>query len=275
MTDPGGRVAAAYLEACLLELKALKPGNVHVFADGHGMTVAQFEASARASAPIMGEPGLAVGERIYLAVAAARAVADRNTNLGIVLLCAPLAQAALAEPAAALRDVLGRVLARLDVDDAAEAYAAIRLADPGGLGRSDAHDVQDVPTVTLLQAMIAARERDRIASQYANGYADIFDFGLGRLRDALRLAGDEAWATTAVYLGFLARFADSHIARKFGPARAEGVRRRAETLAAAEPAGHVDDLLRLDGELKAAGLNPGTSADLTVATLFAHRLERR
>ena len=31
-------------------------------------------------------------------------------------------------------------------------------------------------------------------------------------------------------------------------------------------------LLDLDARLKADGINPGTSADLTVATLFAHHL---
>jgi len=33
------------------------------------------------------------------------------------------------------------------------------------------------------------------------------------------------------------------------------------------------DLLKIDAELKAAGINPGTSADLTVATLFAAALQ--
>ncbi|MBX6323666.1 MAG: triphosphoribosyl-dephospho-CoA synthase, partial [Rhodospirillaceae bacterium] len=32
------RIAAAYVAACLAELRALKPGNVHAFADGHRMT---------------------------------------------------------------------------------------------------------------------------------------------------------------------------------------------------------------------------------------------
>jgi triphosphoribosyl-dephospho-CoA synthase len=32
------------------------------------------------------------------------------------------------------------------------------------------------------------------------------------------------------------------------------------------------DLLVWDAELKRAGINPGTSADLTVATLFVNRL---
>jgi triphosphoribosyl-dephospho-CoA synthase len=34
----------------------------------------------------------------------------------------------------------------------------------------------------------------------------------------------------------------------------------------------LPDLLQWDASLKQRGINPGTSADLTVATLFAHRL---
>ena len=54
----GDAIAAAYRDACLAELVALKPGNVHVFAAGHDMTMADFEASAQASAPAMGAPAL-------------------------------------------------------------------------------------------------------------------------------------------------------------------------------------------------------------------------
>ncbi len=41
-----------------------------------------------------------------------------------------------------------------------------------------------------------------------------------------------------------------------------------------DPADALADLLDFDRRLKADGLNPGTSADLTVATLFADRLTR-
>ena len=88
------QIRAAYLAACQAELQALKPGNVHVFADGHGMSVADFEASAAASAGALTDPALPVGERILRAVRRSRRAAGCNTNLGILLLCAPLAAAA-------------------------------------------------------------------------------------------------------------------------------------------------------------------------------------
>lgn len=274
----GDAVAAAYRDACLAELAALKPGNVHAFAGGHGMTTADFEASANASAPAMGAPGLSVGARIFTAIRRTRETVGCNTNLGIVLLCAPLAQAAPSPSGGSLRERLNIVLQRLDVADAGQAFAAIRLAEPAGLGAAPEHDVHAPPAVSLAVAMAAAAERDRIAAQYASGFADVFDLGLPRLRRGLDRWRSEPWAATAVYLAFLAGLPDSHVARKYGVERAQAVstmaRPHAERLDEADdPERLVPELLAFDRELKAAGINPGTSADLTVACLFAHRIE--
>ncbi|HET7593988.1 MAG TPA: triphosphoribosyl-dephospho-CoA synthase, partial [Stellaceae bacterium] len=103
---PSDALQRAYIEACRLELRALKPGNVHVLSEGHGMTVAQFEASALASAPPLAAPGKPVGERIRDAIAATHAAVGCNTNLGIVLLAAPLWAAAERPAAGGLRPAL-------------------------------------------------------------------------------------------------------------------------------------------------------------------------
>src|SRR4051794_37952321 len=87
-------IAAAFVAACRDELDAPKPGNVHVFADGHRMAVDDFMRSADAAATPLTEPGARVGQRILGAVAATRAAVGTNTNLGIILLCAPFAVAA-------------------------------------------------------------------------------------------------------------------------------------------------------------------------------------
>lgn len=266
-------IQQAFRAAALAELDALKPGNVHRFAAGHGMEVAHFERAAEAAAPFIAAWGTRVGARIEAAVAASLAVTGLNSNLGIVLLCAPLAAAA--ERPGPLRASLAAVLAGLDIADADAAFRAIAAANPGGLGRAEAHDVGAPATVGLVEAMAAAAERDRIARQYATGFADIFDLGLSRVA-AFAGAAPEA-RTEAVYLAFLTAFPDSHIARKFGLAVAEEVRQDAIGVAAAtdlrasEATRHAP-LLAFDRALKARGLNPGTSADLTVATLFAAAL---
>jgi triphosphoribosyl-dephospho-CoA synthase len=277
MTD-GAAVERAYLQACLAELAALKPGNVHIHAAGHDMTVTDFEASAKASAPAMSKAGLTVGQRILDAIRRTRSVVGSNTNLGIVLLSAPLAQAALMAPGLDLRRRLDSVLNDLTVDDAEQTFAAIRLASPGGLGQSARHDVRQPAKVTLRAAMTEARDRDRIAAQYATGFADIFETGLVRLVQVRSRWAELEWATTAVYLGFLAAFPDSHILRKFDANVAHAVMEEAQTLeqrfrSAADPQALLDDLRQFDRTLKDKGINPGTSADLTVATLFAAELK--
>ena len=276
MSPRAESIGAAFKWACLAELDAPKPGNVHVFAAGHRMTADAFVASAEAAAGPLSAAGVRVGERIQGAVDATLAAVGVNTNLGIILLCAPLAAAAdAASPD--LRPVIVKVLQNLDTKDADLAFRSIMRAAPAGLGRSARYDVSEPATVSLLQAMTEAAERDRIARQYATNFGDVFDLGLPLLEAATRRYTDTKWATLAAYLGFLSAFPDSHILRKLGAAIAEATRREAQTYqtalqAAEHPAKLLPDLLAWDAALKANGVNPGTSADLTVATLFTHRL---
>jgi triphosphoribosyl-dephospho-CoA synthase len=267
-------IAAAFRAACRDELDAPKPGNVHVFADGHRMTADQFIRSADAAAGPLCAPGTPVGARILGAVEATAAAVGTNTNLGIILLCAPLAAAAERQPRD-LRAEVARVLADLDIDDARLAFRAIVLAGPAGLGRVERHDVHAPPTISLQAAMAEAADRDRIAYQYTSGLADIFSIGETAL--AATRSHESVWATVAVYLAFLAAFPDTHIVRKHGHAVAEEVRGMAETFRARlqqpeDPAHLLPDLLAWDSVLKEQQINPGTSADLTVATLFVGRL---
>jgi triphosphoribosyl-dephospho-CoA synthase len=283
MTPPalGQALSDAFQAACRAELEALKPGNVHRHAPGHGMSTLDFERSAAAAAPSMGDRRLSVGARILAAVEATQEAVGCNTNLGIVLLCAPLAQAVLRRmPEQGFRAALSEVLTALDVVDASLAFQAIRLAAPGGLGSSARHDISEEPSVTLLEAMREAASRDRIARQYVTEFADVFRIGVTRL-GSLRARGlPESWAVTGTYLAFLASFSDSHILRKFGRPSAEAVRQKARELDRRVRAGEstsslLADLLAFDGVLKSGNLNPGTSADLTVASHFAATLAGR
>jgi triphosphoribosyl-dephospho-CoA synthase len=271
-----GQIAAAFIAACRDELDSPKPGNVHVLAAGSRKTVADFVASARAAAAPLTQAGARVGTRILGAVEASVAAVPRNTNLGIILLCAPLAAAAQRAPLD-LRAALAAELAGLDVQDARLAFRAIGLAAPGGLGMAPRHDVHAPATVTLREAMAEAANRDRIARQYVSDFADVFDLGEPALAAGLAQSTEPKWATLAVYLAFLSAFADSHVVREHGPAVGEEVRRRGEEFQrqlrqSRAPEVLLPELLAWDAALKERGINPGTSADLTVATLFAHRL---
>ena len=275
MTLRSTQIAEAFKWACVAELDAPKPGNVHVYAAGHHMTAEEFVRSAIAAAGPLTAPAAGVGERILGAVEATLSVVGANTNLGIILLCAPLAAAAEVANED-LRSALAQVLRGLSRDDADLAFRAIVRAAPAGLGHSARHDVFEPATASLLQAMIEAADRDSVARQYATNFADVFDLGLSNF-DAMWNEADPKWATLATYLGFLAALPDSHIVRKLGIQSAAEVKRKAAILHASlrtsEDASQLlPDILTWDAALKADGINPGTSADLTVATLFAHRL---
>lgn len=270
----------AFLRACALDVAVRKPGNVSVASPGHDMTAAQFIASAMAAAEALCEPGAPVGRRIEGAVAATQAAVGCNTNLGILLLCAPIARAA-EDGSPVLRGAIEAVLAGLSREDAAAAYRAIARARPGGLGRTASQDVHDPPTVDLRAAMALAAERDRVARQYRDGFAECFDIGLPALPDGFSLpplapgeAPDDATAAAvqALYLAWLASRPDSHIVRKHGMPVAQNVMRAAQgwrVRPAGAPALDADPAFTAwDLALKARGLNPGTTADLTVATLM-------
>jgi triphosphoribosyl-dephospho-CoA synthase len=278
MTQPREYLQTAYEDACRLEIEALKPGNVHVFADGHRMSAGQFLESASVSAGPLTDPGLSVGRRILEAIRVTRKAVGTNTNLGIVLLAAPLIRAA-EMPGHDLRVNLGAVLDGVDMDDTAAVFEAIALASPGGLGSAE-NDVREKPRIGLLEAMREAAGRDMIARQYITGFADVFDIGLAAYENALARGEGGMWPTIAVYMSFLAGFPDSHVARNHGLETANEVHREAARLRAAllsekDEAGRLELLLGLDRRLKAQAINPGTSADLTVACLLVHFVGHR
>ena len=282
MAPPLGEAAIrqAFLEACARELSALKPGNVHRFAAGHRMEVAHFERAAEAAAPHIADPARTVGQRILRATEASVAATGVNVNLGIVLLAAPLAKAAAeTDVGMGLRRRLAVILSLLDEADARDAFAAIRLANPAGLGAADEGDVNTTPDITLIKAMHLAAGRDRIANAYVTAYEDVFDVALPALTEAQALAATPDLAVTTLHMTLLARIPDSHIARKFGSETAEAVRAEAEHLSANFTPVATEDstprLLQFDSSLKARGLNPGTTADFVVAALFANLISGR
>src|ERR1700754_5127007 len=141
--EPGAQEAdgetarGAFVRACTLDVLARKAGNVSEASPGHRMHAALFLQSAQAAAAPLCTAGASVGERIESAVQATWRVVECNTNLGIILLCAPLLVAqercAPAGPGESLDAAVRDVLEALTVDDARAAYRAIALARPAGL----------------------------------------------------------------------------------------------------------------------------------------------
>ena len=222
-------VARAAQLACVLEASAEKPGNITPSHDFDDTSYEDMLRSGIALGPELGRAGeRAVGETVLAAVRASRGAAGANTNLGIALLLAPLARAALTPSDGPLRERLGDVLRALTVDDARDAYAAIRLAGAGGLDEPVEHDVRDEPRVTLREAMAAAAQRDTIASEYVTDHAVTFELGLPALADSLGDGLRPRDAIVELALRLLAAVPDTLIARKrgAGSGRSRGCGRR-------------------------------------------------
>jgi triphosphoribosyl-dephospho-CoA synthase len=257
--------------ACIWEATARKPGNVHRDTDFTDLTYLDLLQSAAAIAPVLNVALLSgVGKVVLEGVKATRRVARTNTNLGIVLLLAPLAAVPSSEN---LRAGLQGVLNRLDVDDARAVYQAIRLAAAGGLGRVAEQDIRDEPTNNLRQIMSLAATRDLIARQYANGFCEVFEDGVPALCRGLEKTGSLENAIIYGHLHLLGSYPDSLIVRKRGLAEAEEASRRARSvLEQGWPSheGSAQALTELDSWLRAEGhsRNPGTTADLITACLF-------
>ena len=164
--------------------------------------------------------------------------------------------------------------------DAAEAaFAAILLAKPAGLGHGAAPRCPwPGAEATLLEAMQEAAA------------ATVSPFNMRRLCGHLRhrpgCAGGGAgqagrrpgrrfrsiWLFWPHFPTAISRANMGRPPRRRCSRGAAGARRF--YVKPADPADALADLLIFDRRLKAAGFNPGTSADLTVATLFADRLTR-
>jgi triphosphoribosyl-dephospho-CoA synthase len=271
-------VAAAGQLACLLEVSAPKPGNVSPDRHFHDTRYEDFLASAVAIGPALMDAGSQpVGKIVRRAVDDTRRWTKSNTNLGIVLLLAPLAKAALV-PGGSLRERLTRVLAGTTVSDAEDVYAAIRRAHPGGLGEAAAEDVSNSPSVSLHDAMALAANRDAIAREYVTEFALTFDIGVPALRAALDDGLSWGDASVDAYLRLLDATPDTHIGRKLGAEEAEAVSNRAREVLKAGGTRTIAGrtaLVQLDAELRDPRnrRNPGATADLTCAAIFVVILE--
>ncbi len=286
--------------ACLLEVSAPKPGNVNRFYNFKDTRYEDFLLSAVAIGGAFREIDKSpVGETILKAVRSTRKYVKINTNLGMILLFTPIAKAYVLGrtgkrknggmkerqsgrfvmsfssfySAQDLRADLAKVLNSLTVEDARHVYEAIRLANPGGMGKVTDHDIREEVQVPLLEAMAAAAHRDSIAREYTSRFEITFCLGYPTLQHYFTETRDLEKSIVQTYLTLLSEIPDTLIARKQGPDISQNVTTRArEVLQAGGIFSEVgrQKLQELDKFLRSRDnqLNPGTTADLTAAALF-------
>lgn len=273
----------AFNEACTLEVLARKPGNVHPWASFEDMDHMDFVNSMSAASDAAFCPRRAidlpqtVGQFVLRTVQATQSSVGKNTNLGIILLTAPLAQ--VPEEKCLAKGIEG-VLDALTVDDSRHVFEAIRLAKPGGMGQVQYEDLSSAPTQPLREIMKLAADHDLIARQYANGFQEVLQFGLPILCEEADFEHNWEMAIIRLHLNFMASFPDSLIQRKCGAGIAnESAKHAQKVLDAGWPEAEesrtlfqeLDRWLRKDGNKR----NPGTSADMVAATLFAAFREKK
>jgi triphosphoribosyl-dephospho-CoA synthase len=257
--------------ACLLEVTAPKPGNVHRCADFEDVTFLDFAMSAVAIGPAMEQASAAgVGQTVLSAIQATRQVTRTNTNLGTVLLLAPLA--AVPHPRK-LAEGVKKIMGELSADDSRLVYEAIRLAQPGGLGEVDKLDVRGEAPASLLDAMREAAHRDLIARQYVTDFETVFSHVVPEICAGVASGGSLTDTIIYTHVKLLSQFPDSLIARKCGRNTADiAACKAALVLKAGRPhdenyqraVADLDFWLRSDFHRR----NPGTTADLIAAGLF-------
>ncbi|GIR49975.1 MAG: triphosphoribosyl-dephospho-CoA synthase [Burkholderiaceae bacterium] len=295
-----GLLKRNFLIACQLDVQTLKPGNVSFNSSGFGMTGQDFINSSKACAPLLVQPGLELGEKIYLATKESIKATGCNTNLGIILLCAPVLHVMqklaeeefrrLVNPLAYLQAELMKTINEIDLNQSKLIYDAIVHANPGGLGEDKEMDVR-FTNVKIIDAMRQAKDKDFIAKQYFSGFFEILKQPV--LQENFRRqwinkerpinpCGRQSLASL-IYFYWLTNIRDSHIQRKFGLRVAEFVKKKAikvfqgqinfENVLNKVNNGKIrlpnrSRIRQFDEFLKVRGLNPGTSADITVCSLL-------
>jgi len=275
------RNSAAIELACVWEATAPKVGNVHPGAAFGDCCYQDFCDAAKRVAPILagadriGDAIGPVGDRVLRAIHATGEVTPANVNLGIVLLIAPLATARD-------RGDIPRVLAAIDADQGAKVYQAIQLACPGGVKREEVAAKWDVTSrragpnaapsaaIDLVSAMRMARDRDRIALQYADDFLDFFENIVPLMASELAMKHPPGEAILRGQLRMLAQRPDTLIARKCGAEIADEAMRRAGECVDASGNFSAAAIEDYDRWLRAQGnrRNPGTTADLIAAAIY-------
>ncbi|MSR79953.1 MAG: triphosphoribosyl-dephospho-CoA synthetase [Gemmataceae bacterium] len=256
--------------ACTLEVLARKPGNSSPAKPLLSPSPEDLLFGSAAIAPILATAQeKPLGQTILEAARASICVSPTNANLGIILLLTPLAAVPDSLP---LYPNVSSILEASTTQDACLAFEAIRLMVPGGMGQVPQQDLAQAPTVTLIQAMRLARDRDFIAELWATGFARLFQEGLPALGAGIQATGSIEASVLLLYLHKLACDGDTLICRKHGMAvNHEVAQRAAGVLASQWPQKQpgIEAFRRFDSWLRQNKYNPGTTADYVAAVLYA------
>ena len=268
---------SAYLFSCKKDIELIKPGNVNLLSSHKDTKAQDYLDSAILSSKELFNQNYSLGKRILESVNVTRSQVNVNTNLGIILLCAPVIQSYIDFNNLDLREGIKKTLSTTSIKDTHDLCAAINISSPGGLGDSDMYDTGSYPNASIKQIMDYSQEYDRISYQYSHNFSDIFDFIIPKLEFLNQRHESLDITLSLLFIEILAKIPDSHISRKFGDKIAKKTSNNAHDLLKILDREHDPDYLakalnNLDYEYKKKGINPGTTADLLVASLMIYKI---
>lgn len=210
-----------------------------------------------------------------------------NVLLGHILILAPLASASTICLKLKLFNfndfvyLLRKVIDDSTVNDTVNLYEAIRICNPGGLGKIEKYDIYDDHSIkdiqedkiTLKKIFELSKEYDLISLEYSTGFNIILNEGLPYFFSVYNQYSDINIATVNTYLKLLSIHPDTLIIRKSGIESALNVSDLASKILKIEGIKSEEGLqltLNLDKQLheKRGKMNPGTTADLITGILF-------
>ena len=238
-----------------------------------GDTIRKATASVDANYPENAQ----MGKYILEAVKETDNWIENNTNLGIVMLLVPIScAAAISNSFDEIRENVVKLMAATTVDDAIDLYDAINIADAGGMGDQDEYDVASENAKeelrennqTMYDVLKISASWDRLASELTTDMPTCFDIGFKtyyevKNNDSLNRA------SVLTFLTILSQVPDTLISRKYGDEKASEVSNQTEELLKfKDDDGFSVKLNEFDNYLFENKLNPGTTADLTAASIM-------
>ena len=275
-----------------------KPGNVHRTRNYDDMVFQDFAISAVVIGDTMEEVAsqakeaddlskAELGRFILQSVDETNKWIETNTNLGIMMMCIPIAAAAsISGGFDEIQENVGRLMDATTVDDAVNLYDAINIADAGGMGDQEEFDVMSekakdelrANNQTMYDVLEISAGWDRLANELTNKMPVCFEIGYPTFYNFWESSDDVDainMATVLTFMTVLSQIPDTLISRKYGDETAESVSQKAaEILKFKDDDSFVEKLLEFDDYLFENGYNPGTTADLTAASIFLSYLKK-
>lgn len=266
-----------------------KPGNVHRIRDYDDMEFEDFIISGIVIGDVIREACTNVnvenpqlGKFILQAVDETDRWIKNNTNLGIVMMIVPIAvSAAISESFDDIRDNIKILMKNTSVEDACDLYDAINIADAGGMGDQDEYDVSNDNAKqelkdnnqTMYDVLKISAPWDMLAREMTDDMPAVFEIGYPTYH-SLKEEKSKNDACILTFLTILSHVPDTLISRKYGEEEALKISLMTrDLLKLKDSSDFMDKVSEFDEYLFKNNYNPGTTADLTAASIFVSYLK--